>query len=293
MTPPARPYGSQSMVAPLRRVVVRAPDRGFGDADPQEWHYAAAIDLPRAQREHVALVEILEAAGAEVIRHDAPLTGKADAIFVHDPVLVCDQGTIVLRMGKRRRRGEEEPLAECLEGAGVPIFARLHGDAVAEGGDLLWVDATTLAVGQGFRTNEAGLQQLRDALSPTGVECVPVQLPYHCGEAACLHLMSFISMVDDDLAVAYEPLLPVPFWRLLKARGVDIVPVPEAELATQAPNVLALGPRRCVMLEGNPVTRRRLEAAGCEVVTYRGEELSLKAEGGATCLTRPVWRQRS
>lgn len=285
-------FGSQSMFEPLRRVVVREPDDSFAAADPQRWHYAGRIDGGRARAEHAALVAILEAEGIEVIRHAAPLAGLADAIFVHDPVLVVDRGTIVLRMGKPLRRGEEESLADCLTAAGVPIAARLHGDAIAEGGDLLWVDRRTLAVGQGFRTNAEGLRQLHAALAPDGVTCVPVQLPFHCGEAACLHLMSLISMLAEDLAVAYEPLLPVPLWQLLAARGVRIVPVPESEFGTQGPNVLALAPRRVLMLEGNPETHRRLEAAGCEVLTYRGDELSLKAEGGATCLTRPVWRQR-
>lgn len=292
MSSPLR-FGSQSMVDPLRRVVVRAPDASFGAADPERWHYAGAIDDGRARDEHAALVAILEAEGVEVIRHAAPLPGLADAIFVHDPVLVCNRGTIVLRMGKALRRGEEEPLAACLEDAGVPVAARLHGDAVAEGGDLLWIDDRTLAVGQGFRTNAAGLRQLEAALAPDGVACVPVQLPFHCGAAACLHLMSLISMLADDLAVAYQPLVPVPLWQTLTERGVRVVAVPEQEFATQGPNVLALAPRRVLMLEGNPVTRQRLEAAGCDVLTYRGEELSLKAEGGATCLTRPVWRQRA
>lgn len=283
-------YGSQSMVDRLRRVVVRAPGEDFAGADPSTWHYAAAPDGQHAAEEHQRLVTVLEAAGAEVIRHDADLPGMADAIFVHDPVLVCDEGTIVLRMGKALRRGEEEALAATLEGAGVPVFGRLTGDAIAEGGDLLWIDRSTLAVGQGFRTNAAGLEQLREILDPLEVRCVPVELPCYQGADACLHLMSLISMIDHDLAVAYESLMPVSFWRLLRERGVEIVPVPDEEFATQGPNVLALAPRHCLMLENNVETRRRLEAVGCRVETYRGEELSLKAEGGATCLTRPVWR---
>lgn len=283
-------YGSQSMVDPLRRVIVRAPDAAFGDADPAAWHYTSQPDLQRAREEHARLVAVLESAGAEVIHHRAALPDKADSIFVHDPVLVCDRGTIVLQMGKELRRGEESALAATLEAVGVPVFGRLTGAARAEGGDLLWVDRATLAVGQGFRTNRAALLQLRELLAPLGVECVAVDLPYFDGEAACLHLMSLVSMIDHDLAVAYEPLLPVTFWSLLRERGIAIIPVPESEFATQGPNVLAMAPRRCLALENNTVTIERLTAAGCEVSTYRGEELTLKAEGGATCLTRPIWR---
>jgi N-dimethylarginine dimethylaminohydrolase len=161
---------------------------------------------------------------------------------------------------------------------------------MAEGGDLLWLDHDTLAVGRGYRTNAEGLRQLTAALRPLGVETVEVQLPHGDGPVSCLHLMSMISMVDHDLAVVYLPLLPVPFVELLADRGVELVEVPDEEYPTMGPNVLALSPRRCLVIEGNPITRERLEAAGCEVLSYRGEELSLKAEGGATCLTRPILR---
>ena len=285
-----RLFGAQSMTRPLRRVVVRRPDATFADADPAIWHYTSRPDLAAAQREHDAFVRILTAAGSEVIPHDAPVPGLADAIYVHDPVLITDRGAILMRMGKPLRRGEENALGRRLETAGVPIHYRLHGEAVAEAGDCLWLDPSTLAVGQGYRTNAEGLRQLREALGPA-IVIVPVQLPYFTGPDACLHLMSLISLVADDLAVVYPPLMPVPFWELLRERGMRILEVPEPEFATLGSNVLTLAPRHCVMLEGNPVTRARLEAAGCRVETYRGNEISLKAEGGPTCLTRPVLRE--
>jgi N-dimethylarginine dimethylaminohydrolase len=281
-------YGSQSMIAPLQTVLVRAPDEAFGKADPARWHYAAAIELPAAQAEHAAFVRLLHRAGAEVVYHSSPLPDHADALFVHDPVIVCDQGAIILRMGKNLRRGEEDALARTLEGLGVPIHYRLHGDALAEGGDLLWVDEHTLAAGQGFRTNAEGLRQLQAALPDVNV--LPVHLPYAAGPNACLHLMSFISLVGEKLAVVYLPHMPVPFYQFLQSRGFRFVEVPEEEYPTMGPNVLALAPSVCVMLEGNPITKARLEAAGCTVYTYKGNEISLKAEGGATCLTRPILR---
>jgi len=288
----AHGYGAQTMVEPLRRVVVRAPSLAYGAADPAEWHYHGKPDLAEARREHAELAALLEDEGAELIWHEADLPGLADAMYVHDPALVCDAGTIVLSMGKALRRGEETPLSQTLEAAGVPIHYRLQGDARAEGGDLLWIDRETLAVGQGFRTNQAALEQLSEALAPLAVSCVPVPLPVSGGAGACLHLMSLISMIDEDLAVAYPALLPVPFWRWLEERGIEVVTVPEAEFSTQGPNVLALAPRRCVLLEDNVETAARLHSARCEVLTYRGAEISHKGEGGATCLTRPVLRSR-
>jgi N-dimethylarginine dimethylaminohydrolase len=284
-----RRFGAQSMVAPLRRVLVRSPDSSFAAADPALWHYTARPDLALARKEHEGLVGLVAESGAEIIYHDEPLDGLADAIYVHDPVLVTDRGAVLLRMGKPLRRGEEDAIGRRLEAAGVPIHYRLDGDAIAEAGDCLWLDGKSLAVGLGFRTNWAGLEQLEDALG-SEVEIIPVELPYFGGPDACLHLMSFISMLDHDLAVVYPPLMPVPFWQRLRSRGISMIEVPEAEFATMGANVLAVAPRQCVMLDGNPVTRARLEAAGCAVRTYRGNEISLKAEGGPTCLTRPVWR---
>lgn len=284
-------YGSQSMIAPLRKVLVKRPEESFAVDDPATWHYTARPDLSAARQEHDNLVALLRQAGAEVIYHDEPQPGRADAIFVFDPALVTDQGAIILSMGKPQRRGEEAAMAHCFEQLGIPVLYTLHGEARAEGGDLLWLDHDTLAVGLGFRTNAAGLDQLREALHAIGVRVLPVELPYYTGPEACLHLLSLISIVDHNVAVVYPPLLAVPFWQELKRRGFKLIEVPEAEFATMAPNVLALAPGRCLMLEGNPITRQRLQDAGCDVITYRGNEISLKAEGGATCLTRPILRE--
>jgi N-dimethylarginine dimethylaminohydrolase len=281
------------MIEPLKKVLVRRPDEAFGDADPALWHYAARPNLEQAQSEHDVLVTTLRAAGCEALYHTATLPGHADAIFTHDPVIITDEGSIILRMGKPERRGEEAAIGKTLEELGVPTLTTLEGDATAEGGDLMWLDHATLAVGRGYRTNSEGFRQLTAALRPLGVETVEVQLPHGDGPASCLHLMSLISMIDHDVSVVYLPLLPVPFVELLADRGIALIEVPEDEYPTMGANVLALAPRKCLMLDRNPMTRSRLEAAGCEVLTYRGDELSLKAEGGPTCLTRPILRSGS
>lgn len=287
----SKTYGSQSMITSLRRVLVKRPDEAFGRADPALWHYTSRPNLALARQEHDAFVASLAQAGVEVIYHDESQPERADAIFVHDPALVTNQGAVILSMGKSLRRGEEAVMARRFEALDIPILYTLHGPALAEGGDLMWLDERTLAVGLGFRTNAEGLRQLQETLNELGVECVPVQLPYYHGPEACLHLMSIISMVDERLAVAYLPLIPVPFWDYLREHRIRLIEVPEEEFETMGTNVLALAPGQCLMLEGNPVTQKRLEAAGCEVLTYRGNEISLKAEGGATCLTRPILRQ--
>jgi N-dimethylarginine dimethylaminohydrolase len=279
------------MCAPLRRVLVKRPDAAFAVQDPARWHYSSRPDLAISQQEHDGLVRIMQQAEVEILYHNEPMPDHADAIFVYDPALITDAGAIILRMGKDLRRGEEEYMAHRLESLGIPILYRLHGNAQAEGGDLLWLDHDTLAVGLGFRTNTAGLAQLTEALGPLDVSLIPVELPYYHGPEACLHLLSLISIVDYDLAVVYPPLMSVPFWQLLQEHSFRFVEAPPEEFATMGPNVLALAPGKCVMLEGNPVTQQRLIAAGCEVWTYQGKELSLKAEGGPTCLTRPILRE--
>ncbi|MDX1644055.1 MAG: arginine deiminase family protein [Thermoanaerobaculia bacterium] len=282
-------WGIDHPVAPIRRALVRPPDRSFAISDPRPWGYPERPDLARARREHAALVDLLLEHGIAVERHGTPLEEKADAIFVFDPVLVTSRGTVLLRMGKSLRRGEEDALASTLERLGVPILGRLEGNARAEGGDLLRLDAATLVIGLGERTNREGARQLARLLAPESIEVETFDLPFHRGPASCLHLRSLVSLLDDDLAVAYRPLLPARLVHRLESRG-EIVDVPDEELDSQGPNVLALAPRRCLVLEGSPETRRRLERRGCRIVSYRGDEISHKAGGGPTCLVLPLRR---
>lgn len=283
-------YGSQNMAGHLRRVLVKRPDSAFAVSDAARWHYTGRPNLEIALKEHGRFVELLHRAGTEVVYHEEPQPKRADAIYVHDPAFVTDKGAILLHMGKLLRRGEEEAIGRRFESLGIPIFYKLDGDAIAEGGDLLWIDHDTLAVGQGFRTNGEGLRQLTLAMRALEVKVIPVPLPYFQGPDACLHLMSFISIIGEKIAVVYPSLMPIPFWQELRNRGFSFVEVADEEFPTMAANVLSLTPTSCVMLAGNPITKRRLEQVGFKVLTYVGNEISLKAEGGPTCLTRPILR---
>ncbi len=283
-------FGGQNMVGRLRRVLLRTPDAAFGDADPVRWHYTSRPDLAKAESEHAALAGLIANDGVEVILHEEALPDHADAIYVFDPTLITDAGAVLLGMGKTLRRGEEAALGRKLQELGVPLLGSLTGDERAEGGDILWLDDHTLALGLGFRSNRAGLLKLQSLLRPAGIDVLPFELPYYQGPEACLHLLSLISLVDRDLAVAYPELMPTSFWQELRKRGLRLIEVPEEEFLTMGTNILALAPGRCLALAGNPRTREMLEAAGVEVLTYVGEQISLKAEGGPTCLTRPLLR---
>jgi dimethylargininase len=275
-----------NMTGRLRRVLVRPPGSDFS-----RWREYGWRAEPHAQgiaEEHEGLRAALEEAGAEVVVADTASDGNVDAVYVYDPALIADGGAILLRPGKAGRRGEVETMRADFAAAGVPVAAELSPPALAEGGDTLWLDPRTLVVGLGYRTNATGAAQIAVALPK--VDVLTVDLPHHHGPGEVLHLLSVISPLDQDLAVVFLPLMPVRLVQLLEQRGVEMIEVPDEEFESMGCNVLALGPRVALALEGNPVTRRRLEAAGVDVRVHGGEELSRKGDGGATCLTCPLER---
>jgi N-dimethylarginine dimethylaminohydrolase len=275
------------MTGRLRRVLVRPPAAGSWAAW-KSYGWRAEPNPAGLEGEHEAFRALLEDAGAEVVVAETPHGLDPDAIYAYDPALVGDNGAIMLRPGKEGRRGEVDVMAADFIEAGVPIVARLEAPATAEGGDTLWLDASTLLVGRGYRTNDEGIRQLAAAIE--GVEVIAFDLPHLHGAGEVLHLMSLLSPLDTDLAVAYPPLMPVRLLELVAERGIDLVEVPDEEFETMGPNVLALAPRVALALEGNDETRRRMEAAGVDVLVYRGDEISRKGDGGPTCLTRPLLR---
>jgi dimethylargininase len=277
----------QDQTSSLRKVYVRAPE-AEAMRRWREFGWRSAPDPARAAAEHEAFRAQLTDAGAEVVVGTLPAPDDPDAIYTYDPVLMTDTGAILLRPGKAGRRGEPAIAAADLEAAGVPVVAALGEPWLAEGGDMCWLDPGTLLVGVGYRTTTAGVDALRAMLPDTTV--VSFDLPHLAGPSACTHLLSFVSMLDVDLAVASLPHLPVRLVELLRETGVRIVEVPEIEYDTMGANVFALAPRVALALDGNPETRRRMESAGVDVRTYVGEEISRKGEGGPTCLTRPLDR---
>ncbi len=285
-----RTFGGQSMWAPLRRVMVRRPAPPATADDWRAFGFLHQVDHAVAEREHAAFRAILAGEGVEVIEAGPDAPGQLDAIFAYDPSFITDRGAILLRMGKNVRQQETALHAETYRQLGIPIVGEISAPGTVEGGDCFWLDERTLAVGRGYRTNEHGIRQLRALLAEQGIEVVAYDLPHWRGAGECLHLMSLISPIAPDLAVVFPPLMAVALLEELRERSWRLVEVPEEEFDTLGCNVLALAPGRCVLREGNPITRRRLEGAGCEVLTYEGNEISLNRAGGPTCLTRPLLR---
>ena len=282
---PGLRYGVNSMCAPLRRVLVRRPATA-GDFAAADWRQPDPVLL---SAQHDAFCALLASLGCEV-EAAAALGGLVDATYIRDPGLVTPRGGVVFQMAKPARGEEPRHLGAALEAAGVPVVARLDGAARADGGDFVWLDPRTLIIGRSYRTNAAGVAQMHAIMAAEGVTVLSVDLPHDLGPGHVLHLMSFLSPVADDLAVVFPPLAPVALMETLADRGVTVVAVDAGEYAAMACNVLAVRPRQVIMLEGNPATRRALERHGCEVHCYDGSEISLKGDGGPTCLTQPLLR---
>jgi dimethylargininase len=285
-----RAWGGQSMVAPLRRVLVREPARPSAEVQFASFGYPHVVDHDRTTREHEAFRALLAGSGTEVVVAGPDEAGLLDAIFAYDPSLMTDAGAVLLRPGKELRLPEVELAERTYAELGIPIFGRIEAPGTVEGGDTLWLDERTLAVGRGYRTNDEGIRQLRALLAPHGIDVMTVDLPHWRGPDECLHLMSFISPVAERLAVVYLPLMSVPFVQELQRRGWSFIEVPDEEFETHGCNVLALAPLRVLVCDGSSVTRSRLGAAGCEILVYTGDELSHNRAGGPTCLTRPILR---
>ena len=284
-----------SEVAPLRRLVVKHPDDAVKNAaavedEARALNFAGTPDLDRARDEYDAFLALVSPPGVEVLRLPRGSEVGLDSIYTRDASVVSPRGMILASMGKAERCGEPAAQARAFAAWGIPIAGVIQPPGRLEGGDVLWLDDRIVAVGRGYRTNAAGIAQFRGILGDAVDEMIEVPLPHWRGPADVFHLMSIISPVDDRLAVVYSPLMPVPFRESLLDLRFDFIEVPPEEFDSMGANVLALGPRHCVMLAGNPRTRERLEQAGVRVAIYDGREISVKGGGGPTCLTRPVAR---
>lgn len=290
---PAMIRTAQSEIGTLAEVLLKHPREAFvsRDAIASQWralNFTAPPDFDAAIGEYDRFVEILQEHGAQV--HLLPPSPGLDSIYVRDASVACDSGVVLCRMGKKLRAEEPGLQEAALRSMNCPILGRIAAPATLEGGDVVWLDRRSVAVGRGYRTSDEGIAQLRGLLAGSVDEFIVVPLPHWRGPTDVFHLMSIVSPVDRDLAVVYSPLMPVVFREALLARGIALVEVPDEEFDTMGANVLAIAPRRCVMVQGNRVTRTRLERAGAEVIEYDGREISLKGGGGPTCLTRPLVR---
>lgn len=256
----------------------------------EKHNYLGEPDFQKADAEYSVFEKAITDIGADISYFNADQSTSMDSVYCRDASITTDFGVILCTMGKSDRSNEPAACLVSYRNNDVPILGQIEAPGTVEGGDVAWIDEKTLAVGRTYRTNESGISQLKALLNPHGVEVKVAELPHYKGPSDVFHLMSILSPVDKDLAVVYSPLMPITFREYLLKKGYQLVEVPDEEFESMGCNVLALSPRECLMVDGNPITKQRLEAAGAKVQTYKGAEISVKGGGGPTCLTRPFLR---
>lgn len=286
---------AQSEFGTLKTVYIKKATDAFIDDQKieHEWrelNFLSKPNLEVAMSESSQFEKLLAQHGAEVLFFPTNKNLSLDSIYCRDASIATDRGMIICNMGKPARNGEPLASRDAYRQADITILGEIKSPGTVEGGDVAWLDQHTLAVGRTYRTNAEGIRQLRELLAPGGVSVLEVALPHFRGAGDVFHLMSIFSPVDRDLAVVYSPLMPIPFREELIHRGVQLVEVPEAEYDSMGCNVLAIAPRKVLMVKGNPQTKEQLTQAGCQVLEYDGSEISVKGGGGPTCLTRPLQR---
>jgi N-dimethylarginine dimethylaminohydrolase len=283
------------MVGVLKRVLLCSPvEAGWHKPECasrwQELGFQHPINVRQAGAQHADLCRRLETAGAEILSLPASADLSLDAVYAHDACLPTDFGIIVLRPGKANRVAESARQRDFCEQIGIPVVGEVVPPGTGEAGDMLWLDSRAILIGRGYRTNAAGIWQIRKLLTPKGIDVISAPLPYGLGPSACLHLMSLISLLDESTALVDLPWLAVETLELLEVRGFSLIEIDPAERPTLACNVLSLGSRRLLALEENQNTNERLRRAGFDVETFPGSELCINGSGGPTCLTRPLSR---
>jgi len=287
--------GGQSEIEKIRGIILKHPEDAFCsqqniDVQWEKLNYKGRPEYEKTLEEYEVFSGLLKEAIPEI--HFLPRNNAVglDSMYVRDAMITTDNGIVLCNMGKKERQSEPSAAEDFLAAQNIPILGKITGDGRLEGGDFIWLDERTLVVGLGYRTNYEGIQQLKKLTVDLVDEFIVVPLPHWRGPDDVFHLMSFISPIDSDLAVVYSKLMPIPFREWLIKRGIKLIEVPDSEFSAMACNVLAVAPRKCIMLSGNPITESRLREAGADVTTYEGPNISLKGGGGPTCLTRPLWR---
>jgi N-dimethylarginine dimethylaminohydrolase len=288
-------FTAHSETGKIKSLFIKRAEQAFiSDAHiDQHWKALNYLDKPNLQQsisEYNDFESILKDRGAEIFYLPQNDAVNMDSIYCRDAAIATNKGMIICNMGKAARQQEPKAEKKAFEQEGIPVLGNIMAPGTLEGGDVAWLDENTLAVGHTYRTNEEGIRQLILLLAPLGVEVITVPLPHYKGPSDVFHLMSILSPVDNNLAVVYSPLMPIGFRNLLLQRGYQLVEVPDNEFDSMGCNVLAMGPRDCLLVEGNPITTAALKKAGCKVTLYKGIDISVKGGGGPTCLTRPIYR---
>ena len=285
------------MVDPLRRLIMKSPLCAWKDTYNvkkywKDLYFSAEPNFDKAVLQYNNLISIIKSFGIDILMLPNNDNTSLDSIYTHDAGIATSSGIIICNMGKKSRKNEPKALKDFLSDNNISVIGEIKYPGIIEGGDIIWINNRTMAVGEGYRTNKEGIRQLKEILGDEIDDLIRVPLPHWLGPESCLHLMSNVSPIDHNLYLIYPKLLPVKFIKYLKSLNIKLINVPDKEYESMACNVLSLAPKKCIMMSGNPITKKLLESNNVEVFTYDGSEISLKGAGGPTCLTRPIYRQK-
>ena len=288
-------YSCHNMVNPIKKIILKHPKDAFKDQETinkqvSRLNYFEVPNFNRAISDYDKFVSLLISFDIELHFLPKDNSTSIDSIYTHDPCVVSNNGVILCNMGKKARLAEPNTMEDYFKSIQMPILGRIKAPGTLEGGDVVWIDEKTIAVGEGYRTNKEGIKQLKHLLSDQVENVISVPIPHWSGPEDCLHLMSNISPIDHNIFLVYSRLLPVPFRKYLLDRNIELIDVPDEEYESMGCNVLAVAPRKVIMINGNLITKQLLEKKDIEVYTYDGAEISIKGAGGPTCLTRPFVR---
>ena len=289
-------FNCNNMVDPIKKIILKHPKDAFIDQDKinseyKSLNFLGAPDLEESSKEFEQFTKILNSFNIKLYFIGEDDLATIDSIYTHDPLIISNNGAIICNMGKKNRIPEKVAIKNFLKSKNIPILGEITAPGKLEGGDVVWINQNTIAVGIGYRTNMDGIKQLSNLLTDNVEEIIPVPLPHWNGPKDCLHLMSNLSPIDHNLFLVYPRLLPVNFIEYLLENNIELINVPDEEYETMACNVLAIAPKEVIMIEGNPLTKNLLEKNNVKVYTYKGSEISLKGSGGPTCLTKPLFRE--
>jgi N-dimethylarginine dimethylaminohydrolase len=296
-------WGAQSEIGKLREVLVQKP--GPEMVPPKKhlkWYgFTREIDLKKAVKQHERFVGILRNEGVTVEDMNAPAGtkgpyGQLIGLWgTRDYGFVVNGGAIVNRTSLAWDRGAEAYWAKRVMELGCPILYTIHGFGTIEGGNVVWLDSTSVCIGRSIRTNQDGIDQTSLILKSVGVEeirIVPLpgwleNIDWPAGGFA--HLDCVFGYLDSGLALVYPPGLPFDFLEYLMGKGINLIEVSPEEGRDYACNTLALEPGKVVMLAGFENCRKKLEKEGVDVIPVEMSEF-IKAGGGPHCATAPLIR---
>ena len=283
------------MVDPIKKILLKHPKSAFINQKTineqyLKLNYFEAPNFNKAILDYENFVSLLKSFDIELHYLPEDKSTSLDSIYTHDPCVISNNGVIICNMGKKSRLPESDAIEKFFNSIQIPILGKIKTPGILEGGDVVWIDNKTIAVGEGYRTNREGIEQLKHLLSDQVQDVISVPIPHWNGPQDCLHLMSNLSPIDHNLYLVYSRLLPVSFRKYLLDRNIELIDVPDEEYESMGRNVLAVAPRKVIMISGNSKTKQLLEKNNVEVYTYDGTEISIKGAGGPTCLTRPFLR---